>query len=253
MKAMIFAAGLGTRFKPWTNSHPKALALVNGKSLLQHNIEYLQRYGIRDVVVNVHHFADQVIDAVQKNKGWGSNIMISDETDAVLETGGGLLKAKYLLQGEEPFITLNADFLTDLNLADLIAFHKDKKALISFGITNRKTSRYFLFDEKDRLCGWRNTNTGEEKGPLPELRSQPSNTSVAPKEGGVLHQMAYSCVVVFQPEIFELIPQRGKFSLVDTYLSLAANYPIYGYNHSGDKLVDVGKPESVAIAEKLFS
>lgn len=235
---MIFSAGLGTRFKPWTDSHPKALALVNGKPLLQHNIEYLQRYGIADVVVNVHHFADQVVEAVKQNKGWGSNVFISDETDEVLETGGGLLKAKALLQDGEPFVTLNADFLTDLNIADLIEFHKNKKSLISFGITNRKTSRYFLFDNDNRLCGWRNTNTGEEK------------ISIAKDS---LKEMAYSCVVVFQPEIFELIPQRGKFSLVETYLSLAADYPIFGYDHTGDKLVDVGKPESVAIAEKLFS
>ena len=238
MKAMIFSAGLGTRFKPWTDKHPKALALVNGKPLLQHNIEYLQRYGITDVVINVHHFADQIIEAVKQNSGWGSNILISDETNEVLETGGGLLKAKDLLQNGKPFVTLNADFLTDLNVANLIEFHKNKKSLISFGITNRKTSRYFLFDEDNRLCGWRNTTTGEEK------------ISIVKDN---LRQMAYSCVVVFQPEIFELIPQRGKFSLVETYLSLAADYPIYGYDHSGDKLVDVGKPESVAIAEKLFS
>ena len=235
---MIFAAGLGTRFKPWTDTHPKALALVNGKSLLQHNIEYLQQYNITDVVVNVHHFADQIIEAVQKNKGWGSNIIIRDETDEVLETGGGLLKARNLLEGDEPFVSLNVDILTDLNMADLIALHKNKKALISFGITNRKTSRYFLFDEENRLCGWRNTNTGEEKIPIAKEH---------------LKEMAYSCVVVFQPEIFKLIPQRGKFSLVETYLSLATDHPIYGYDHSGDKLVDVGKPESIAIAEKLFS
>ncbi|MCB0709953.1 MAG: NTP transferase domain-containing protein, partial [Chitinophagaceae bacterium] len=153
MKAMIFAAGLGTRFKPWTDKHPKALALVNGKSLLQRNVEYLQQYNITDVVVNVHHFSDQVIDAIKKNNGWGSHISISDETDEVLETGGGLLKAKNLLQNEEPFITLNADFLTNLNINSLLAFHKNKQALISFGITNRKTSRNFLFDEDDRLCG----------------------------------------------------------------------------------------------------
>lgn len=238
MKAMIFAAGLGSRFKPWTDMHPKALALVNGKSLLQHNIEYLQQYGITDVVVNVHHFAGQVVEAVEKNKGWGSNIMISDESSDLLETGGGLLKAKSLLQGGEPFITLNADFLTDLNIDNLVAYHKNKNALISFGITNRKTSRYFLFDEDNRLCGWRNTNTGEEK-----ISIVKSN----------LKEMAYSCVVIFEPEIFELIPQCGKFSLVETYLSLAADHHIYGYDHSGDKLVDVGKPESVAIAEKLFS
>lgn len=236
-KAMIFSAGLGTRFKPWTDTHPKALALVNGKSLLQHNIEYLQRYGITDVVVNVHHFPEQIIEAIKINNGWGSNILISDESNELLETGGGLLKAKDLLKNGEPFITLNADFLTDLNISDLMAFHKNKNALISFGITNRKTSRYFLFDDDNRLCGWRNVNTGEER------------ISIAKDN---LKQMAYSCVVVFKPEIFELIQQRGKFSLVDTYLSLAADHLIYGYDHSGDKLVDVGKPESVAIAEQLF-
>ena len=237
MKAMIFAAGLGTRFKPWTDKHPKALALINGKSLLQRNIEYLQLYGITDVVVNIHHFADQVIAAIEKNKGWGSNVLISDESDELLETGGGLFKAKNLLQNGKPFITLNADFLTDLNIDDLITFHKTKNALISFGITNRKTSRYFLFNEDNRLCGWRNVNSGEER--IVVSRNN-------------LKEMAYSCVVVFQPEIFDLILQRGKFSLVDTYLSLAADHRIYGYEHSGDKLVDVGKPESVAIAEKLF-
>ncbi len=234
---MIFAAGLGTRFKPWTDSHPKALAPVNGKSLLQRNIEYLQQYGIREVVINVHHFVDQIIDAVKQQHGWGSNIIISDETDEVLETGGGLLKAKELLRGNEPFITLNADFLTDLNINSLINFHRERKGLISFAVTNRKTSRYFLLDENNRLCGWRNVKTGEERISIPKQN---------------LTEKAYSCVVVFQPEIFDLILQRGKFSLVDTYLSLAAQYPIYGYDHTGDKLVDVGKPESVAVAEKLF-
>jgi MurNAc alpha-1-phosphate uridylyltransferase len=237
MKAMIFAAGLGTRFKPWTDAHPKALALVNGKSLLQRNIEYLQQYGITDVVVNVHHFADQIIVAINKNKGWGSNVVISDESNEVLETGGGLLKAKEMLQNDKPFITLNADILTDLNLTNLLAFHKKNKALITFGVTNRTTSRYFLFDDANRLCGWRNVNSGEER------------ISIQKDD---LIEKAYSCAVVFQPGIFDLIPQRGKFSLVETYLSLAAGHLILGYDHSGDRLVDVGKPESIAIAEKIF-
>jgi N-acetyl-alpha-D-muramate 1-phosphate uridylyltransferase len=237
-QAMIFAAGLGTRFKPWTDSHPKALAIVNRKSLLQRNIEYLQQYGVKDVVVNVHHFADQILNAVKENNGWGSNIIISDETNEVLETGGGLLKAKDLLKGNEPFFTLNADFLTDLNLNHLLAYHKEKKGLISFGITSRKSSRNFLFDDDNRLCGWMNTATGEKRISIDKPNLKP---------------MAYSCVVVFEPTIFDLIPQRGKFSLVDTYLSLAATYPIYGYYHTGDKLVDVGKPESVAVAEAMFS
>ena len=237
MNAMIFAAGLGTRFKPWTDNHPKALALVNGKSLLQHNIEYLQQYNITNVVVNVHHFADQIIDAVNQNNGWGSNITISDERNEVLETGGGLLKAQSLLQSNEPFITLNADILTDLSISNLLAYHQQKKALISFGITNRKSSRNFLFNESNRLCGWENNVTGEKKISI---------------ENENLHPMAYSCVAIFEPSVFDLIPQRGKFSLTETYLSLAANHLILGYEHSGDRFIDVGKPESVAIAEEMF-
>jgi len=241
--AMIFAAGLGTRFKPWTDKHPKALAMVNGKSLLQRNVEYLQQYGIKDVIVNVHHFSNQIIEAVKTNKGWGSNIIISNETDEVLETGGGLLKAKDLFTPGKRFITCNADFLTDLDINKLIAFHEQKKALISFAVTNRKTSRYLLFDETDRLCGWRNVKTGEEKISIPS----------PPGEGqGVRLERAYSCVVVFEYDIFRLIPFTGKFSLIDVYLALAADYPVYGFDHSGDNLVDVGKPESIAIAESLF-
>ena len=237
MKAMIFAAGLGTRFKPWTDNHPKALAVVNGKTLLQRNIEYLQQYGINEVVVNVHHFADQIIHAVKSNKGWGSSVVISDETGEVLETGGGLLKAAPLLTSEEGFVTLNADILTDLNLHKLLIFHKECGALISFGITNRTSSRVLLFDNDNRLCGWKNMATGEEKIVV-------SNQQ--------LHAMAYSCVAVFEPSIFERIPQRGKFSLTETYLSLAPQHLIVGYDHTGDKFIDVGKPESVAIAEKMF-
>ncbi len=238
MKAMIFSAGLGTRFKPWTDKHPKALALVNGKSLLQRNIEYLQQYGISDVIVNVHHFAEQIIEAVRQNKGWGSNVVISDERNEVLETGGGLLKARHLFTPGEKFITCNVDILTDLNLDKLLDFHEENKPLVSFGVTGRKTSRYFLFDEKDRLCGWRNTKTGDERIEV---------------SGDVLVQKAYSCVVAFEYDIFNLIPFTGKFSLVDVYLALARDHMILGYDHSGDRLVDVGKPESVAVAESQFT
>jgi NDP-sugar pyrophosphorylase family protein len=234
---MIFSAGLGTRFKPWTDNHPKALAPVNGKPLLQHNIEYLAKYGIRDVIVNVHHFADQVIDAVKKNNGWGSNIIISDETDEVLETGGGLLKAKDLFTPGEKFITCNADILTDLDLYDLVAFHERRQPLISFGVTNRKTSRNFLFDEDDRLCGWINTTTGEQR--------------ISINKPGLV-QKAYSCVVVFEYDVFRLMPFTGKFSLTDLYLELANKHVILGYDHTGDKFVDVGKTDSIAKAELLF-
>lgn len=243
MKAMIFAAGLGTRFKPWTEHHPKALAFVNGKSLLQRNIEYLQQYDITDVVVNVHHFPDQIIEAVEANKGWGSNVLISDERDAVLETGGGLLKAKHLLEDDEPFVTINVDILTNLDLHKLLAYHQQHKPLVSFGVTNRKTARNFLFDDTDKLCGWRNLTTGEEKGPV-LLYSEEKKQQLVEK--------AYSCVVVFEQRFFSLVKQTGKFSLTEPYLDLAASHMILGYDHSGDVLVDVGKPESVAMAEYYF-
>lgn len=245
MKAMIFSAGLGTRFKPWTDSHPKALAMVNGKSLLQRNIEYLSQFGIKDIIVNVHHFADQVEDVIKKNNGWESNVIISDERDELLDTGGGLLKAKKIFKPGEKFITCNVDILTDLDISKLLAFHEKHKPLISFAVTNRKTSRYLLMDENNRLCGWRNTKTNQERIAIPPLR-----------EGlGVRFEKAYSCVVVFEYDIFRLMEENsfsGKFSLIDVYLKLAANQIILGYDHSGDKLVDVGKTESIAIAESFF-
>ena len=237
---MIFSAGLGTRFKPWTDSHPKAMALVNGKSLLQRNIEYLQHYGIKNVIVNVHHFADQVEEAIYKNNGWGSNITISDERDFLLDTGGGLLKAKPYFTPGKRFITCNADILTELDINKLLAFHEANTPLISFGVTKRKTSRNFLFDENGQLCGWRNNNTREEK-----ISRQHSNPVAK----------AYSCVVVFEYAVFQLMEEAGfsgKFSLTDVYLELAKSQPILGYDHTGDRWADVGKTESVAIAESLF-
>ncbi len=245
-RAIIYAAGLGTRFKPWTDKHPKALAIINGKSLLQRNIEYLQQYGFNDVIVNVHHFADQLKESIQTNNGWGSNIIISDESDEVLETGGGLLKAKDLFDPNELFVSINVDVLTDLDLNALIETHKKNNALITIAVSDRTTSRYFLFDDESRLCGWRNTKTGEEI--ISSLNKDEEDKCVEN-----LLQKAYSCVVVYSPEIFSKIPFTGKFSLTALYLHLAKTNLIFGHQHTIEKWVDVGKPESVAIAEKLFT
>ena len=161
-----------------------------------------------------------------------------------------LVKVRPLLEGDEPFVSINVDILTNLNLDQLLAFHQQQKPLISFGVTNRKTARNFLFDEESRLCGWRNNVTGEEKGPHLELRSFPLGT---PDRGGKkLIEKAYSCVVIFEPKVFSLIKQTGKFSLTETYLDLAKDHLILGYDHSGDVLVDVGKTESIAVAEEKF-
>jgi N-acetyl-alpha-D-muramate 1-phosphate uridylyltransferase len=236
MKAMILAAGLGTRFKPWTNQHPKALALVNGKSLLERNILYLQSFGIKEVIVNVHHFPEQILETIHKHKGWGSDISISDETGQVLETGGGLKKAYgYFDYGS--FVLMNVDILTDLDLEAMAFFHEEKKPLVTLAVTNRKTSRHFLFNPDERLSGWRNTKTGEEK------------ISIATP---VLTEKAFSGIHLISPEIFPLIHQEGKFSIVDVYLELAASHSILGFDHSGSKLVDVGRTESVEVAERFF-
>ena len=237
IKAMILAAGLGTRLKPWTDHHPKALVLVNGKSLLQRNIEYLQQFGIREVIINVHHFADQITGLVRSNHGWGSNITISDETDEVLETGGGLKKASWFF-GEEKFVLMNVDVLTDLNLTDMISFHNQQLPLATLAVRNRETSRYFLFNAIDELCGWRNVKTGEEK------MAKPAESII---------QKAFSGIHVIDPLIFSKISRQGKFSMVDVYLDLAATNPIKAFDHSSSLFVDVGKPESVKIAEDHFA
>jgi NDP-sugar pyrophosphorylase family protein len=235
---MIFAAGLGTRFKPWTDEHPKALAVVNGKSLLQRNIEYLQQYDIRDVIVNVHHYPDQIREAIEKNKGWGSNVTISDESDEVLETGGGLLKARDLLRSDQAILTINVDILTDLNIKNFLSKHQQEGADITLAVTGRKTSRYLLFNKYNRLVGWRNTDTGQER------------IAIQAKD---MFEKAYSGLAIFEPAVLDRIPLTGKFSLIDLYLAMAPDHKIASFDHSETRFLDVGKPESTAKAEQMFS
>ena len=246
MRAMILAAGLGTRLKPFTDHHPKALAMVNGKSLLQRNVEYLLAYGITEIIVNVHHFADQIVDAVQSNNGWGASITISDESDEVLETGGGLLRAANYFEGEERWLVMNADILTDLDLHKMIAADElnaqkaEGDLVATLAVTNRSTSRNLIFNQAGTLCGWKNNNTGEEKWALP-LRDL--NTAV-PK--------AFSGIQIIHAPFFQEVQLRGKFSLIDAYLQLAQHYAMYYYDHSDGILLDVGKPESIEKAAALF-
>lgn len=237
MKAMIFAAGLGTRLKPWTDKHPKALAIINGKTLLQRNIEYLQNYGIKEVIVNVHHFSDQIIQAIEINKGWGSDITISDETDTVLETGGGLKRAAWYFREETEFVVMNADILTNLDLNNMIRHHQAVRLLATLAVTNRVSSRYFLFDNGHNLCGWRNTKTEEEK---------------ITRKANPVYPKAFSGIHVIDTALLPLIKQEGKFSMVDVYLDLALQYNIQSFDHSGTKFIDVGKPESLEDANALF-
>ena len=237
MKAMILAAGLGTRLKPFTDAHPKALATINGKSLLQRNIEYLSSFGITDVVVNVHHFPDQITDTIKNNNGFGSNVIISDEKDEVLETGGGLVNARNFLDDSGAFVLMNVDVLTDLDMGKMAEQHVASKSLATLAVSNRKTNRYFLFDELEILCGWKNNKTGEQK-----IRRE--SEKYIPK--------AFSGIHIISPSIFPLIKRKGKFSMVDVYLDLCKTQTITGFDHSMSKFIDVGKPESIAIAEEIF-
>lgn len=238
MKAMIFAAGLGSRLKPWTDYHPKALALVNGKSLLQRNIGYLQNHGIFEVIVNVHHFAGQIVDAVEKNNGWGSAITISDETDAVLETGGGLQKASWYFESEADFVVMNVDILTDMNLSAMIRQQRQLHSLATLAVSDRNTSRYFLFDKEAVLSGWRNVINGEEK---------------IVRNADILIQKAFSGIQVINSSLLSLIKQEGKFSMVAVYLDLAKSHIISSYDHTGAQMIDVGRPESILKAEAVFA
>jgi len=233
---MIFAAGLGSRLKPFTDSHPKALAEVNGRTLLELSIRYLQRFGIEDVIVNVHHFADQIEQVLNDNNGFGSWVAISDERSEVLETGGGLKKATYFFQGESDFVVLNVDVLTNLDLAKLIAFHRAEKAIGTLAVMKRGSSRQLLFDKDMTLCGWQNVQTGQ-------LRMSKDNPS--------LSSFAFSGIQVLSPEILD-IPFDGKFSMIDVYLHFAENAVVKGFDHSGNIFIDVGKPESLAQAAYLF-
>lgn len=246
MRAMILAAGLGTRLKPFTDKHPKALAIVNGKSLLQRNVEYLVSFGITEIIVNVHHFADQIIEAIKKNNGWGATITISDETDEVLETGGGLLRAAYYFENEERWLVMNADILTNLNLhkmmeADELNAQKAEGDLMAtLAVTDRSSSRNLIFNTAGTLCGWKNNTTGEEKWANP-LRDP--NTAV-PK--------AFSGIQIVHTSFLKEVQLHGKFSLIDAYLQLAQHYAIYYYDHSDGILLDVGKPESLEKAASIF-
>lgn len=234
-KAMIFAAGMGTRLKPFTDHHPKALAEVNGKTLLERNIEYLKSVGVTELTINVHHFADQIIGFLKQNNNFDIHIQISDETEELLETGGGLVKARELV-GDQSFLVMNVDILTDLNLEDLIQFHYQYQPLVTLAVSDRESSRKLLFNKNRQLAGWKNYNTGEEI-----LTTDES-----------LKELAFSGIHIINPRIFDRMPSSGKFSIMKTYMELMKTEEILGFDHSGSYLIDVGKPESIAEAEKIF-
>lgn len=235
-KALIFAAGKGTRLKPFTDNHPKALAVVNNVPLLERNIKFLQNYGINDFVINVHHFGEQIIDFLQEKENFGAKIEISNEKNELLETGGGLIFAKKYLQNEENFLIMNADILTDLNITEFVKFHLSHQNVATLAVSDRVSSRKLMFNEDMILKGWVNKTTGETK--LSEFNKN-------------FKELAFSGIHCVNSSIFDKIKRTGKFSIMEEYLDLMFENHIQGFQHNA-KLIDVGRPESVVEAEKYF-
>ena len=263
MKAMIFAAGLGTRLKPLTDTLPKALVPLAGKTLLQWQIEKLKAAGITDIVVNVHHFPDMIIDYLRDNDNFGCRIAVSDERDTLLETGGGLRHAKQLLassphrliassptslplQGESegaPILVCNVDILSNIDIPTLLrAYNPNEMGVVV--VYPRETQRYLVFDETHRLCGWTNIATGDVRGPIAHTQYPIANTQ----------NLAFSGMQVLNPRIFEVmdevVKEKGdKFSLIDLYLSIAEKEILRAFIPENYRMMDVGKINQLAEAE----
>ncbi|HLN19725.1 MAG TPA: nucleotidyltransferase family protein [Bacteroidales bacterium] len=234
MKAMIFAAGRGTRLGDITRTIPKALVDVNGKSALRIAVERCTESGFNDIIVNVHHLADQIEKEVNLLKEEGYQISISDERDELLETGGGLFRAKWFFD-DKPFLLYNVDIITDLDLSVLYDFHIKMNALATLAVRNRKGNRFLLTDTENRLCGWRNKATGEE-------------ILITSKEE--LKEIAFSGIHVASPEIFSLMTE-GIYSLTTLYLRLARHHLIYTYRFDEGYWGEIGTPESLENARRI--
>lgn len=236
MKAIIFAAGLGTRLRPLTNNKPKALVEINGTPLLEIALRHLKTHGFHQLIVNIHHFGEQIIQFLEAHNNFGLEIQISDERALLLETGGGLKKAAWFLKGA-PFLAYNADIITDMDLKAFYDYHLKADALASVAVRQRESSRYLQFDKNNNLCGWTNVKTGEVK------------TSRATDQ---VTNRAFSGIHMLSPEIFDFMPEQDKFSIIDVYLEAAKSKIIKGYPHDQDLWLDVGKPEALELARNIL-
>lgn len=238
MKAMIFAAGLGTRLKPLTDQKPKALVEINGKPLLEIVIERLKFFGFNEIIINVHHFSNLVIEFLKQKNNFNISITISDETDLLLDTGGGLKKAAGFFSDSKPFLVHNVDILSNVDLGDLYQAHCSSNVLATLAVMKRNSSRFFLFDQDLILRGWKNMKTGVQ--------------IISRHDGPELQQLAFSGIHIISPEIFEQMNEAGVFSITDSYIRLCRNNKILAYQHDGSLWMDLGKPENITRAEELF-
>jgi NDP-sugar pyrophosphorylase family protein len=231
LKALILAAGLGTRLMPLTANIPKALVCINGVTLLEIAVKKLAGEGFSEIIVNVHHHAGQVKEFLEQHHFPGISISISDESDLLLDTGGAILKARWFLDGKEPFLVHNVDVISDISLEGLLANHLVRGGMATLSVIDRQTKRYFLFDNALKLIGWTDTGTGEVRwAGDPVQQAKP---------------LAFSGIHMISPEIFRLIEEKGRFTIINTYLDLARTQSIYGHLQPGKTWFDLGKPAQI--------
>jgi len=234
---MIFAAGLGRRLGTITESVPKALVDIHGKTALQRAVEKCSSAGFDQIIINVHHFADMVEDEVRRLNNAGYNIAISDERDGLLENGGGLFKARGFFDSK-PFLLYNVDIVSDLDLTRLYSLHLEKKGLATLAVRHRPGKRFLLIDDQGQLRGWRNISTGEQ-------------ILAGVKDEG-LSEIAFSSMHIVEPEIFNYMSE-GKYSMIDLYLRLAADHKIFTLKHDEGYWIDIGTPESLEQVRNLLN
>lgn len=239
MKAFIFAAGLGTRLFPYTKSQPKAMVPLLGKPMLELLILKLKENHIRDIIINIHHFGEQIIDFLTANKNFDCNIIISDERDLLLNTGGGLKKALSFLDEEEDLLVHNVDVLSDLNFTELIRFHRENQAIASLLVQKRITTRYLLFNENNELCAWINKKTGE---------SIPSNIDLSKYQ-----EFAFNGIHIVNKNALRYFPNEASFPLIPVYLNICQQQKISALEMKNPFWLDLGKPESIQVAENWLN
>ncbi|MCL1867738.1 MAG: nucleotidyltransferase family protein [Paludibacter sp.] len=240
MKAMIFAAGLGTRLKPLTDAMPKALVPIGEKPLLEHIILKMKMVNVNEIIINIYHFGEQIIDFLNKNNNFGIKITISDERDALLDTGGGLRKAAWFFSDNKPFLVHNVDIFSNVDFAKLYANHLKNNVLATLVVSGRQTQRYFLFDENNYLQGWINTAANEVK---------PANL----QNINNLKRLAFAGIQILSPKVFDFLEKmpQAKFSLTDFYLQNTKNQCIKAYIPPDFKMLDIGKIDVLSQAENF--
>ncbi|NPD44424.1 MULTISPECIES: nucleotidyltransferase family protein [unclassified Lentimicrobium] len=239
MKAFIFAAGLGTRLYPYTKSTPKALVPLQGRPMLGHLILKLKSFGMTDIIINIHHYGEQIISYLKENKNFGCNIIISNEREELLDTGGGLKKALNLLENEEDLLVHNVDILTDFDLNKLINHHQNSNSKVTLLVQNRRTSRYLLFDEHNKLKGWTNIKTRKTK---------PENIKVENYK-----PFAFNGVHVINKSTLPYFNVDNAFPIIPVYIQMSQSEEISALEIDESFWMDLGKPEAIDKANKWLS